>query len=183
MIGFVLLTPAAGILLGLLVSSRGGGVITDEDILFFFLRPLGMATLIVAGAIFAGIGFVEQAGLMTIVFGARHERSITYLEALRHVVRRATSIFNLAGQMIARLLLYAAPFLDRRWPWFISCFLTDFDINYYLAERPREFYVAAVLDRDCGGSQWLSSWPGTSSSAGPMRSPSSFSRMPAEPRR
>jgi len=51
-VGFVLLTPAAGILLGLLVSSRGGGVVTDEDILFFFLRPLGMVTLLVAGAIF-----------------------------------------------------------------------------------------------------------------------------------
>jgi glycerophosphoryl diester phosphodiesterase len=143
-IGFVLLTPAAGILLGLLVSSRGGGVLTDEDILFFFLRPLGMVTLLVAGAIFAGIGFAEQAGLMTIVFGARHERSINYLEALRHVVRRATSIFNLAGQMVARLLLYAAPFLVAGGLVYLFL-LTDFDINYYLAERPREFYLAAVL--------------------------------------
>jgi len=143
-VGFVLLTPMAGILLGLLVSWRGGGVVTDEDILFFFLRPLGIATLLLAGAIFAGIAFAEQAGLMTIVFGARHERSITYLEALRHVVKRAGSIFNLAGQMVARLLLYAAPFLVAGGLVYLLL-LTNFDINYYLAERPREFYLAAVL--------------------------------------
>ncbi len=143
-VGFVLLTPMAGILLGLLVSWRGGGVVTDEDILFFFLRPLGIATLLLAGAIFAGIAFAEQAGLMTIVFGARHERSITYFEALRHVVKRAGSIFNLAGQMVARLLLYAAPFLVAGGLVYLLL-LTDFDINYYLAERPREFYLAAVL--------------------------------------
>jgi glycerophosphoryl diester phosphodiesterase len=142
--GFVLLTPAAGILLGLLVSRQAGGVVTDEDILFFFLRPLGLVTLLVAGAIFAGIGFVEQAGLMTIVFGARHDRSIHYYEALRHVVRRVASIFNLAGQMVARVLLHAAPFLVAGGLVFLLL-LTDFDINYYLAERPREFYLAAVL--------------------------------------
>ncbi|MGB6854652.1 MAG: glycerophosphodiester phosphodiesterase [Thermoanaerobaculia bacterium] len=143
-VGFVLLTPAAGILLGLLVSRRGGGVVTDEDILFFFLRPLGLVILILGGAILIGIGFVEQAGLMTIGFGARHDRSITYYEALRHVVRRAASIFNLAGQMVARLLLYAAPFLVAGGLVYLLL-LTEFDINYYLAEKPPEFYLAAVL--------------------------------------
>ncbi|MEE9562175.1 MAG: glycerophosphodiester phosphodiesterase, partial [Thermoanaerobaculia bacterium] len=59
-------------------------------------------------------------------------------------VKRAGSIFNLAGQMVARLLLYAAPFLVAG--GLVSLLLlTNFDINYYLAERPREFYLAAVL--------------------------------------
>lgn len=143
-LGFILLTPLAGLLLGILVSWRGGGVVTDEDILFFFLRPLGLVILLLAGAIFAGIGFVEQAGLMTIGFGARHDRSITYLEALRHVARRAGAIFNLAGQMVARLLLFAAPFLAAGGLVYLLL-LTEFDINFYLAQKPKEFYLAAVL--------------------------------------
>ena len=66
----LLLVPSATLLLQASVWLSGNAAISDEDILFFFLRPLGLVILLFGLAIFAGIGFAEQAGLMTIGFGA-----------------------------------------------------------------------------------------------------------------
>jgi len=44
-VAFAVLTPLAGLLLRLLVSTSGSAVVADEEILFFLLRPVGLAGL------------------------------------------------------------------------------------------------------------------------------------------
>ena len=143
-LAFVLLTPLVGLALRLLVSTSGTSVLADTDILFFVLSPIGVVTLIVVGAVGLAIVALEQACLMTIGFGAGHDKRVRYSDALRYGARYAPRVLHLTLRIGARTLLIAAPFLLAGGLVYLSL-LTDFDINYYLAERPPAFWTAAFL--------------------------------------
>ena len=140
---FVLLTPLLTLLLRLFIATSGEAALADEDILFFVLRPTGLVTLILLGALFSAISSLEHAALMTIGFGATHGQHIQYMDALAFATRRAWSVLRLTFQVIARLLLYATPFLAVNVLIFLLL-LTNYDINYYLFEKPPVLWIAAA---------------------------------------
>ncbi len=141
--GFVVLTPLIALLLQLFLLRADHGVLSDEEILFFFVRPLGLLLIVAGGSVWAGILFVEQASLMTVGFGAREDRLVSYWDALGYAARHAPRIARLAARMIARVLMVAAPFLVAAVAVYLTL-LTDHDINYYLSARPPRLWVAAV---------------------------------------
>ncbi|MEE9263516.1 MAG: glycerophosphodiester phosphodiesterase [Vicinamibacteria bacterium] len=143
-LAFVLLTPLVGLALRLFVSTSGSTVLADTDILFFVLSPIGLVTLIVIGAVSLTIIVLEQACLMTIGLGAVHDKRIPYSEALRYGARYAVPVLDLTLRIAVKALVIAAPFLLAGGLVYLS-FLTDFDINYYLTERPPAFWTAALL--------------------------------------
>ncbi len=51
LIAFVVLTPAIGILFRVLIAASGNSILTDQDILFFFLGPIGWICFVVVGAV------------------------------------------------------------------------------------------------------------------------------------
>jgi len=143
-LGFVLLAPlSAAVLRGFLWLS-GRDVVADEQIVAFFLGPLGWAALVVVGAMLLSILAMEQAALMTIVFGDARDEQIDVPGALRFAIGRVVPTLKLTGTMIVRSILVAAPFLAAAvgvamWK------ITEYDINFYLTEKPPEFWVALVL--------------------------------------
>ena len=143
-LAFVLLTPLVGLALRLLVSTSGTSVLADTDILFFVLSPIGVVTLIVVGAVGLAIVSLEQACLMTIGFGAVHDKRIRYSDALRYGARRVPRVLDLTVRIVVKALLIASPFLLAGGLVYLVL-LTDFDINYYLNEKPPAFWVAALL--------------------------------------
>ncbi len=60
-IAFAALTPIVAILFQLFLSISGRDVLADEDILFFFIRPLGWICLIAVGGVATAIVALEQA--------------------------------------------------------------------------------------------------------------------------
>ena len=141
---FALLVPLSGLALrGFLVLS-GNPAIADMDILFFALSPLGLITIIVVGAIILAVLALELACLMTIGFSAQQKSPISALEAFRLVAGLAVPILFLGMRVLGRVLLMAAPFLAAGGGVFLWL-LTDYDINYYLAETPPVFWAAVVL--------------------------------------
>ena len=116
----------------------------DTDIAAFVLHPIGLAALVIVGAVSGGAFFARTSLLMVIGFGAAEDRRVTYLDALRYVARRASGFVGLAGPMIVRLLLLSAPFLAAVGGVYLL-FLGAHDINYYLTARPPEFWTAIVL--------------------------------------
>ena len=64
--------------------------------------------------------------------------------ALSATARHALSIPTLAALLVARVLLMVTPFLLAAGVVY-WLFLTEFDINYYLTERPMPFWVAGIL--------------------------------------
>ena len=144
LLAFVLLTPLVGVALRRFVSLSGKSLLADQDILLFVLSPLGIAALLVVAAAVIAITAFEQAGLMTIAFGAIRGRHISVGGALWATARHAFSILSLTALLVARVLLVAIPFLLAAGVVY-WLFLTEFDVNYYLTRRPMSFWVAGIL--------------------------------------
>ena len=147
-LAFVILTPLTAVLVRMVVAMSGRTVLADEDLLFFFLRPVGWLSLILLGGITLAIIALEQAALMSIVFGERKGTQVDFWRALVFVAGRAWSVLQVTALIVARVLLIAAPFLLVAGLTY-KLLLTRHDINFYLTEKPPEFLwaigIAAVL--------------------------------------
>jgi len=143
LLGIVLLAPLPGLVVRLLMRLSGSTVIADQDIVFFLLTPLGIATLILATAVLVAIGALAQASLMFIGLPGPG-RQPTALDALRFAAARVVPILAFSVRLVVRVLLLAAPFLvvGAAAAWLL---LTGHDINYYLSERPPAFWIAGAL--------------------------------------
>jgi len=147
-LAFVILTPLTAALVRVVVSMSGQTVLADEDLLFFFLRPLGWVSLIFIGGITLAIIGLEQAAMMSIALGDRKSLQVDSWRALVFVGGRAWPVLQVTALVVARALLIAAPFLLATGLAY-RLLLTQHDINFYLAEKPPEFLwavaIAAVL--------------------------------------
>jgi len=140
----VLLLPGVALLLRFFLSTQGRAALSDEEILFFFLTPLGLLALTVVGGLWVGVSLVEQAGLMIVGFGASENRRVTWYDALRYVLMEMHRILRLGAQLLVRALMLAAPILALVGAVY-WLFLRHHDINYYLTNRPPEFLWAAAI--------------------------------------
>jgi glycerophosphoryl diester phosphodiesterase len=138
---FVALTPLVGLTLIVLMPGDSK-VLADQDILFFALSPAGLAALLVMGTVSLAILTLEQACLMTISFGEVHGRRVTVAEALWYGARHAWPVVLMALRILVRCLLIALPFLAAGGLVYLLL-LREYDINYYLAQRPPVFFFAA----------------------------------------
>ncbi|NHZ73777.1 MAG: hypothetical protein GWP16_04840, partial [Nitrospirae bacterium] len=143
-LAFVILTPLTAALVRVVVSMSGRTVLADEDLLFFFLRPVGWVSLILLGGITLAIIGLEQAALMGIVLGKRKGLQVDFWRALVFVGGRAWSVLQVTALLVARVLLIAAPFLLVAGLTY-KLLLTQHDINFYLAEKPPEFLWAVGI--------------------------------------
>ena len=143
-LGIILFTPLVALISRLLLGLSDQPALADQDIAWFLLSPAGIAALVfLAGLTIAIIGF-EQASLMTMGTGHAQGSHIGTSSALRFTALRAYSIFVFAVRLVVRVLLLTLPFVAASGAiaWFL---LSTYDINYYLAEQPAEFWIAAVM--------------------------------------
>ena len=139
-IAVVVLTPLVAIAFRSFLSFSGNGLLADVDVAYFLLTPVGLAALIVVGALWLGIIALELATLMG-VLACEPDRKSVVLSSLRFALFKAWAVCQVAGRVIARALLLAAPFLVVAGLVYMSL-LSEFDINYYLQERPPVFKLA-----------------------------------------
>jgi len=143
-LAFALLTPLAGLALRILVSTSGSPALADTDILFFFLSPFGVVAFVILAALSLSILALEQACLMAIGLGAVEGKRVGLWEALGYGLGRAGPVMYLAMRVAGGVLLLAAPFLAVGGVVYYEL-LTEFDINYYLSQKPPEFWLAASI--------------------------------------
>jgi glycerophosphoryl diester phosphodiesterase len=141
-IAFILLVPLVGLTLKLFMARKGSSVLADQDILFFVLSPLGLVALIVVGAVSLAILAVEQACLMAIGFGETRDLHVRTTGALLFAARRSWLVVRMVMRIFVRVLLISAPFLAAG-GLIAMLLLREHDINFYLAQRPPVFLVAA----------------------------------------
>jgi glycerophosphoryl diester phosphodiesterase len=140
-IAFVVLTPIVGILFRVMVAASGRSVLTDQDILYFFLGPVGWICFIAISALWLGIVALEQAALLGIVGAASGGKRLGVVRALRFASRKARVVVFVSARVIALALLAITPFAAAA-ALIYRMLLAEFDINYYLAQKPGEFQVA-----------------------------------------
>jgi glycerophosphoryl diester phosphodiesterase len=143
-LGVALFTPLVGIIGQFLLSLSGQSVLSDLDIAYFFLTPFGMVALILFAALLMTILVFELASLMAISAGSVQGLHVGIMSSLYFTARRARRIFLFAIRLVIRVLVIVLPFLavGVAIAWFL---ITDYDINYYLSEKPPVFLVAVVV--------------------------------------
>jgi len=141
---FVILTPLTAGVLQLMLRLSGQTALSDQDILFFALKPVGWVTLIGVGAIVVGIVAMELAALMLIGFGNSEGQDVGVVAALSATFKKAPGVLILTARMVGLILVVVAPFLLVIGGIYFLL-LTDHDINYYLTFKPPEFWTAVAL--------------------------------------
>ena len=143
-LGIVLFTPLIGLTGRLLLKLSGQTALADQDIAYFLLSPLGIVILVLFAALLIAIIAFEQAALMRIAVSVMSGKPLGTVDALIFTAARLKKLFLFAARLVARVLLLTLPLLALAGA--IALFLiTEFDINYYLTERPPEFLTAVLL--------------------------------------
>jgi len=141
---FVLLFPLASLLLRLAMAASGMEILTDQDIVIFLMGPGGWIAFILVSSVILAILALEQAALLMVIAGAAQGQRIDVRTALSHTRRLAWPILHIAARVLTIGLLTATPFLLAMAAVYWTL-LRQYDISYYLFERPPAFWIAAGL--------------------------------------
>ena len=143
-IAFVLLTPLVAGLLRLSVKLSGSPVISDLEILYFMIGPVGWISVVVIGALWLAIFILGQTSLLAIVGAKRVGKELRTIDALMFGAAHVRPVIQLAARFVVWLLVSIVPFLITAVAiyWLL---LGAHDINFYLSEKPREYWIAVSL--------------------------------------
>jgi len=141
---FILLAPLAALSLHLAVALSGDAALSDQDILFFIMKPTGLISLLIVASAFSIVIFLEHAALLAVAWYSEENRPVTSVWLLRLLGRRSAALFGLAARILLRVLLTLLPFLLLLLAVY-SSLLGEYDINFYLSRKPPEFVQAVVL--------------------------------------
>ena len=155
LLAFALLTPLVGLAFRAGAAAAGNSVLADMEILFFLFRPLGLILAVVCLALSVAIVALEQASLMAIAFAAAEGVRLERGQVLRFLLIRLRVVVGLALRLVTRVLALAAPFLAGIGLVYFGL-LREFDINYYLSQKPPAFFTAlAVVAALVAGLAWV----------------------------
>jgi glycerophosphoryl diester phosphodiesterase len=141
-LSLVVLTPIVAAVFRGFVACFHDGVLADEDLLLFFISPAGLCCFVVVAALWLAIRVLELATLMMVI-GAPIESPIRTIDALGFTWRNAPRISRIAFRVVCIFVLTFGPLLALAF-FIYKSLLSDHDINYYLAQRPPEFWTAAA---------------------------------------
>ena len=141
---FAVLTPLFAAFWHALLAFGGSSVLSDADIAKFFVGPFGWFCGIVLGAAWLAIVAIEQASLLCILGAKSLGREKNATSAIHFAITHAASVFTVAARLIGWTLLTVLPFLLIAGAVYFAL-LREYDINYYLNERPSEFKVAIAI--------------------------------------
>jgi glycerophosphoryl diester phosphodiesterase len=143
-LGIILFAPLLGVLGQVLLKFSGKPALADMDLLFFALSPTGMVALVLFAAATIVISAFELGSLMAIGVTNVSGKSMGVVAALAFSLSRAKQLFHFAAWLVVKLLFTVAPFLLAG--GMVAFFLiSDYDINFYLAVQPPEFWGAAII--------------------------------------
>lgn len=143
-IRFSLFMPLIGITGKLLLRLSGETVLADQDIALFLLSPGGMFALALFSSLLITILVFEQAAIMSIARATMQGKSLNTVGALQQGLRKLRALWLLAIRLVIRILLISLPPLlaAALVAWVL---LAEYDINYYLTEKPAEFIWAVGI--------------------------------------
>lgn len=136
-----LFTPAAA-LVGRILS--GQSLVDSTDLVGFVRSPRGFAATFLGATLLLTLRLVEQTGLSAIMLGAIGGQRVTSPAAMHIVARLLPRLLVIAGWILLAGLALVAPLLAVA-GLYARDLLARHDINYYLAERPPQFLMAAAV--------------------------------------
>lgn len=143
-LGVMIFAPLLGLTGRLMLKLSGQAALADQDIAYFLLSPLGLIALVVFAGLLIAILAFEQASMMYIGLATEKGIPVSALGALRYATGQAHRLWLFTARLVIRVLLLTLPFLVLAGgvAWLL---ISDYDINFYLTEKPSEFWIAAIL--------------------------------------
>ena len=136
--------PLIGLLLGAVAGFSGRSAATDQDIARLLLTPTGACIVLFAISIGIAAAVLDVAVMMHILA----TRQMSVLPAVRRgfafVVPRFPRLLRFSLGLLLRILGIALPFILAM-AAIAYWLLRDYDINYYLTNRPPQALLAATL--------------------------------------
>lgn len=136
------LTPLYAALLRIGMYGSGEAVLTDTDLAYFALSPIGWACLFAIGVLTIAGAALELALFVAIL--SLPDESADPLTAAAFVAGRARPIVATAARVTLHALTWLAPAAIAIGLGYTTL-LSEYDINYYLSERPPTFWAAASI--------------------------------------
>jgi glycerophosphoryl diester phosphodiesterase len=144
LLGVALLTPLSGLLLQGLLALSGTAAVADQDIAWLLLSPLGMSGAVLLASVLMAIVGLELGALQCVSYCATREQPCSPAGAVSLSWSRAPAILRLTLGLTVRVLAWVLPFAALI-AGAAAVFLTEYDINYYLAERPPAFFYTLAI--------------------------------------
>ncbi len=138
------ITPLAGLLLSVAITSSGQDALTDQDIAYFLFTPLGMVAALAIACLLVVAAVFDISIMTAILRTGQHEVSRKIGHALQLIRNRAAALFGFAARLVIYIILIALPFVAIA-AGIALIALKDYDINYYLTYWPPTFVIAAVI--------------------------------------
>ena len=144
LLGVAILGPIFGLLVQTFVSFSGNAAVADQDIARLLLTPLGIGSTVLLVGIFLAISALEVGALLTVALAAHYSLACTPLQASSYALRRALGLLRLTLELTLRIGVRTVPLLVvvGATAWFL---LTEHDINFYLVEKPPQFWWAILV--------------------------------------
>jgi glycerophosphoryl diester phosphodiesterase len=127
------------------IALSGQPALSDFDIAMYLLSPVGFVAGVVAASLLFSTAVLDSAFMMAIAQDARRTGQRRFEVGVVKILPRLPQILGFAWRFLLRLLAIVAPFLvaallvAQQW-------LTEYDINYYLKEKPPELIGVVVID-------------------------------------
>jgi glycerophosphoryl diester phosphodiesterase len=137
-LAFVVFAPIVASAFRLFVALSGRTVLADEDILLFFISPVGWFCFITVVGLWLAIVASGQAALLHVLRSNRPADRFQVIEGLGYALSHSRLLLRLTARVAAITLLVVLPFLALAGVVYFAL-LSQFDINYYLSEKPPVF--------------------------------------------
>src|SRR5262245_12055320 len=138
-----LLVPAVAVLLSAVLSRAGHVAVSNRDALDFLLSPLGLLYAALFGTVTVALLLLEQAGVLVLAARTDPEERPFVKPTVLPALLKPLRLVQLGGLIVGLLTLALAPFALLALLAY-RLLLSEHDINYYLAERPTAFWLAAA---------------------------------------
>lgn len=143
-LSITLLSPLLGASVRGVVALSGSAALADQDIAYLLLSPAGMLAAVLLTSLLLAITGLEIAALQAVAKASAEKRRISGLQATVWALRQASKVLRLTLYLTLRVLVYLLPYLVTvaviAWT-----LLGNYDVNYYLSERPTSFIAALAL--------------------------------------
>lgn len=144
LIAIAVMVPVIGLLLSATLSFSDQSALTDQDIVRFLLTPAGAVGLLMVGACVI-VAAVFDVAFMTVVLRAGHWSPVRSIRvATGFLISVLPRLVTFSALLLLRVLVLALPFLIVG-AGTAAFMLTEFDINYYLANRPPAFMTTVAV--------------------------------------
>ncbi|MEE4189206.1 MAG: glycerophosphodiester phosphodiesterase family protein [Roseobacter sp.] len=144
-----LVAPVISALLGVTLAFSEQSALTDQDIARFLLTPMGALGALIIGSFLIVAAVVDVAFMTAVIRAGGRTVGVSLRAGAGFVISVAPRLVVFALHLLVRLLALSLPFAAVTAAG-AAVLLTEFDINYYLANRPPSFLAAVAIGGVCG---------------------------------